>query len=251
IADHVAHELRAGDAALGIRHLERAAIAVGVRRGVLARDERSQMVLEVAPEEAEHTAGLAVEPAPEAEDLVLARGDLGQTQRRLHRLRSAGEHLDAGQPSGQDRGDQLEEAGARLRGEAAKSELLHLLLERLHVVGMAVAHGADGDARDEVDVLLPILVDQHGATAARHGQPRVEGESLHARGGVAPLARNDLLRTRTRLADLPHRPPRPRRTERWPAGAEAAPSRKSAKLGPAFRSMGPGPPGGVTMQPPP
>src|SRR5262249_59663110 len=99
-ADHVAHELRARDAALGIGHLERAAIAVGVGRGMLTRNEGTEVVLEIAPEEAEHAARLAVEPAPEAEDLVLARGDLGQAQRRLHRLRSAREHLDPREPGG-------------------------------------------------------------------------------------------------------------------------------------------------------
>ena len=100
VADHVAHEVRASDAAVGIGELERAAVAVGVGRRVLPGHERPQVVLELAAEEAQHAARLAVEAAPEADDLVLAGGDLGEAQRRFDGLGAAREHLDAREPSG-------------------------------------------------------------------------------------------------------------------------------------------------------
>ncbi|MBF8288270.1 MAG: hypothetical protein HW381_1378, partial [Candidatus Rokubacteria bacterium] len=90
---------------------------------------------------------------------------------------------------------------------------------------VAVADGADRDARDEVDVLLAVLVHERAPLAARHGEPRVEREALPAGGGVAPLALDDLLGSRPWL-------PRPglahpahcglpvKRTERYAAMAE-------------------------------
>ena len=70
----------------------------------------------------------------------------------------------------------VEEPGARLRREAAEGQPLYLLLQRLDVVGMAVADAADADAGDEVDVLVAVLVDQRRAAAAGHRQARVLGE---------------------------------------------------------------------------
>ena len=72
VADDVAHELRARDAAVRIPELERAAIAVGVRSEIAARDERPEVVLELAAEQRQHAGGLAVEAAPEPEHLGLA-----------------------------------------------------------------------------------------------------------------------------------------------------------------------------------
>src|SRR5713226_4196142 len=162
------------------------------------------MMLEVAAEQAEHPACLAVETAPEADDLTLARGRLGEPERGLHGLGAPREHLDAGEPfRGQGR-EHLEEARPRLRGEAAEGELLHLPLERLDVVRVAVADRAHGDARDEIDVLLPVLVDESCALPARHGQARVEGEALHAGSSDAALALDDGPGARAGLAMLGH-----------------------------------------------
>jgi hypothetical protein len=120
-------------------------------------------------------------------------------------LRAAREHLDARQARGSEGGEQVEEAGSRLGGEAAERERLDLALERVDVVRMAVPDAADGDARDEVEVLVAVLVDERRALAARHRQAGVEREGLKARRDVALLARDDLLRPRPHLAPLAHR----------------------------------------------
>ena len=250
VTDDVADIVGAGDAAVGICQTERAAIAVRVRRQVLAREKRPQVMLEVAAEQAEHPARLAVKAAPEADDLALARGRLGESERGLHGLRAPREHLDAREPfRGQGR-EHLEEARPRLRGEAAEGELLHLPLERLDVVRVAVADRADGDARDEIDVLLPVLVDERRALPARHGQARVEGEALHAGGGHAALALDDGPGARAGLAAFCHEADSRKRAARYAPMVGPASSRKRAKLGQALRSMRTSPPG-VTMQSPP
>src|SRR4029450_13219404 len=65
----------------------------------------------------------------------------------------------ARRPARCNRGEQVEKAGPRLGGEAAERQLLGLPLERLHVVGVAVADGADAHAGDEVHglVAVPLL----------------------------------------------------------------------------------------------
>ena len=224
VADDVAQVVGARDTAVRIAKPERAAVAVGVRGQILAGQERSQVMLEVAPEEPEHATGLAVEPTPEADDLVLARRRLCQPERRLHRLGAAGEHLDARESRRRQRGEQIEEAGSRLRREAAEGQPLHLLLERLDVVRVAVADAADADAGDEVDVLVTVLVVERETAAPRHGEPGVLRERLEPRRHVAPLLRDDPTRSRTRLALFHHRPAR-KRSARWAPMATAASSR--------------------------
>src|SRR5216683_1987441 len=86
------------------------------------------------------------------------------------------------------------------------------------------------DARDEVDVLVAVLVPQGRAAAASHGQPRVEREGLVAGRDVARLARHDLARAGPGLARLAHRPPpgargAPKRSARYAAITGAASSR--------------------------
>ena len=95
VLDDVARLLGAGDAAVGIGQVQRAAVAVGVGRRVGARHEGPEAVLEVAPEQRQHAAGLAVERARVADELELLRDRLGQAERRLDRLGAAGEELDA------------------------------------------------------------------------------------------------------------------------------------------------------------
>ena len=222
VADHVADVVRARDAAVGIGRAQRAAIAVRIRREVLAGQEGPQVMLEVAAEEPEDAARLAVESAPEADDLVFPGGRLGEPQPGLHGLRAAREHLDARQALGGEGGEQVEEAGARLGGEAAERERLDLALERVDVVRMAVPDAADGDARDEVEVLVAVLVDERRALAARHRQAGVEREGLKARRDVALLARDDLLRPRPDLAPLAHRSPSSRSAHRAPPSKRRA-----------------------------
>ena len=206
VADGVAHVLGAGDAAVRIAQLERAAVAVGVGRRVLAGQERALVVLEVAAEQAQHPAGLAVEAAPEAHDLLAPGRGLGQAEAGLHRLRATREELDPGEALGRHLRHQLEEAGAGLGGEAAEGQALRLALERLDVVRVAVADAAHRDARDEVDVLVAVLVPQPAAAAARHRQPRVEREGLVAGRDVAALTGHDLARPGAGLARHGHCP---------------------------------------------
>jgi hypothetical protein len=222
VADDVADVLRAGDAAVRIAELERAAVAVGVRARVLAGQERSLVMLEIAAEQAQHAAGLAVEAAPEPEDLLPPGRGLGQPQAGLDRLRAAREELDARETLRRDGRHQLQEARPGLGREAAEGQPLGLTLQGLDVVRVAVPHAPHRDARDEVDVLVAILVPQRRAAAPRHGQPGVEREGLVAGRDVARLARHDLARAGPDLAGLAHRPPPAgRRAPKRSAGYEA------------------------------
>ncbi len=207
IADHVSDVLRAGDPTVRIAEPERAAVAVGIGREVLAGQEGSQMVLELAAEQAQDPARLAVEAAPEAEDLLFARRRLRQPQSRFHGLRAAREELDACEPLRSEGGEELEEPRPRFRREAAEGQRLDLPLQRLDVVGMAVPDAADGDARDEVDVLVAVLVDERRALAPSHRQAGVQREGLKARRDVPLLPRHDLPRARADLPARRHRSP--------------------------------------------
>src|SRR5262245_27690206 len=182
------------------------------------------MMLEVAAEQAEHTAGLPVKAAPETEDLVLSGCRLRQPERRLHRLRAAREHLDARQSLRRERGQAIQESRARLGGEAPERQTFDLTLQGLDVVRMAVSDAPDADAGDEVDVLLAILVVEHGSRAARHRDPRVLREGLKPWGHVAPFLLDDPLGFRTGLAQL-HQASPPKRIFRYDAMATAASSR--------------------------
>src|SRR5205823_3732043 len=204
VPDDVAHEIRARDAAVRIAEPERAAVAVGVRRHVPARHERPEVVFELAPEEREHATGLAVEPAPEADDLRLPRGGSAEPQGRLYRLGAAREHLDAREALGRHGGEELEELGPRLGGEAAERQPLHLPLQGLHVMRVAVADAPDPDPGDEVDVLVAVLVDEGRARATGHCEPGHEREGLASRCGVPPFLRHDALRARTHLSAVGH-----------------------------------------------
>src|SRR5947207_13328561 len=103
------------------------------------------MMLEVAAEERRRAARLAVEAPPEPDDLRLGSRRRREPQRGLHRLRAARVHLDAREPLGRDGGQELEEPGARLGGEAPEGQALHLALERLDAVRVAMADAADAE----------------------------------------------------------------------------------------------------------
>ena len=139
VPDDVSGLLRAGDPAVGVRQVQRAAVAVGVGSGVGARHEGPEALLEVAPEQRQDAARLAVEGAGVADELELLRDRLGEAEGRLDRLGSAREELDARQPRRRDAAEEVQELRADLGREAAEGQLRGLLLERLDVVRVAVA----------------------------------------------------------------------------------------------------------------
>ncbi len=256
VPDHGARFLGARDAAVRVRQVERATVAVGVGRDVGPRHERPQAVLEVAPEQRQDAAGLSVEGAGVADELELLRDRLGQAERGLDGLRSAREELDAGQAGRRHASEQVQELRADLRREAAEGQSLRLILQSLHVVRMAVPDAADRDPGDEVDVGVAVLVEDVAAAALRHREARVEGERLQARRHVTLLELDDLARAGADLAPLvPSVIERPHSGENRAASSaamrEAATARKSAKLGQAFRSITEIAPSGETMASPP
>src|SRR5262249_3524099 len=218
-------ELRARDPAVRVLELEGTAVAVGVGRRIAPRHERPEGVLKVAAEQRQHAAGLAVEAAPEAEHLGLARGRVDEPQRGLDGLGPARDHLDAPEALRRDGGHELENLRAGLGGEAAEGDPLDLALGRLDVMRMTVADAAHRDAGNEVDVLVAVLVDQGAVDAARHRQARVEREALRAGGEVLALLRDDLLRARSRLTPFGQRLPPAKRSARYDAIAADASSR--------------------------
>ena len=225
VADHIAKIFRARDAALGIAKLQGTTIAVGVGREILAGQEWAEVMLELAAQEPEHAAGLAVKGTPEPEDLVLARRRLREAQRCLDGFRAAGKELDARQALGRDRCQQLEEPRACLRREAAERQALDLSLERLDVVRVAMPHAPDPDTRDEIDVLVAVLVDERAAFPAGDGETGIEREGLQARRHVALLSRDDLTRAWSHLATRGHRVAPVNRSTRCSAIRSAASSR--------------------------
>ena len=225
IADDVAQEVRARDPALRKAQLQRTAVAVRVRRHVAAGHEGAEVVLEVAAEQSEHPARLAVEPAPEAEHLVLAGGGLGEAQGGLHGLGAPGEELDAGEPLRREARQLREEAGARLGREAAERQALELPLERFHVMRMAVTDAAHADAGDEVDVLVAVLIDQRATLATGHRHAGREGEGLQPGRDMTSLLGDDVTRPRSDLAALRHRAAPAKRKATCAAIRSAASSR--------------------------
>ena len=160
----LAHEVEAGDAAVGIGELERAAVAVGVRHQVRAGGQRAPVLLPLVADQADHAAGLAVEAAPEADHLVLLRVRLGQADGRLDRLGAAAVEL---------RAAQRRRAPARRAARAAPGARSLVKLPTVQRSSCAcsardearvgVAEAGDGDAGEEVEVLVAVDVDQRAA----------------------------------------------------------------------------------------
>ena len=96
ILDHVTQMLGAGKSAGRIFELPRAAVAIGVRRKVHARRERTLMIAVAAAEKADDARGLAVVAAPEADKFEFLGDRLGEPEGGLDRLGAAREELDMG-----------------------------------------------------------------------------------------------------------------------------------------------------------
>ncbi len=135
-----------------------------------------------------------MEGARVADELVFLRRRLREAERRLDRLRAAGEELDAGQAGRRDARQQRQEGRPHPGREAAEGQALQLLLDAGDVVGMAVADAPHGDAGDEVDVVVPVLVVEAAAGAAGHRETGIEREGLKPRRHVAALLGEDLSR---------------------------------------------------------
>ena len=70
------------------------------------------------------------------------------------------------EPLRQERGDEIQEPRPRLSREAAECDPVELLLDPLHIMRMAVADAADGDARYEVEILIAVHVGDGAALSA-------------------------------------------------------------------------------------
>src|SRR4029077_19031399 len=123
-------EVETEQPAVGVRELERAAIAVGVGHQVRAARERSPVLLPLVPDETDDAAGLAVEAAPEPDHLVLLRVGLGEADRGLDRLGASAVEVS---PRDRARGqlcDQLHQLKSGLRSEASDRQALELARHR-------------------------------------------------------------------------------------------------------------------------
>src|ERR1700729_1874936 len=125
--------------------IEWAAVTVRIGRMMHARREGTLMVAITTPQHADHALTLAVEAAPEADELELLGHRLGKPERRLDGLGAARKQLQMSEPIRQKRGDKIEEARPRLGREAAEGRPFDLLLEPLHIVRVAVSHAPTRD----------------------------------------------------------------------------------------------------------
>ena len=164
---------------------------------VHARRERPLMVAVRAAEEPDHALRLAVEAAPEADELELLRDRLREPEGRLDRFRAAREKLEVRDPLRQRRGDAAEELRARFGREAAEGDAFELLLEPRDIARMRVAEAADRDAGDEVEIFVAVDVGDRAALRMVDDDLREERDRLQAGRHRLRLAVEDRLRLRT------------------------------------------------------
>ena len=151
------------------------------------------MVAVGAAEKPDHALRLAVEAAPEADELELFRGRLRKPERRLDRFRAAREKLEMGDPLRQRRGDALKELRARFGREAAEGDALDLLLEPGDKARMRVAEAANRNACDEVEIFVAVDVGDRAALRMIDDDLREERDRLQARRHRLRLAIEDRL----------------------------------------------------------
>src|SRR5262249_12955526 len=116
----------------------------------------------------------------------------------LDGLRATRKQLDVRNAFGQQLADQVEEAGTGLGREAAEGEMAELLVETFQIMRMTVSDAADRDTGNEVQVFIPIHVDDDAAFGAIHHDLRVEGNRLQAWRHRFGLAIEDRFRFRPR-----------------------------------------------------
>ena len=137
-------------------------------------------MLEASGEQRQHTAGLPVEAAPEAHDLVPAGRSFRQPHCRFDGFGAARVQLGAIQITGRESRDQLDERGAVLGREAAHVHALELFRHLGDVARMRVAQARDTDAGQQVDVAVAVDVPENGTLAAIHAQLAEEGDALRS-----------------------------------------------------------------------
>ena len=146
-----------------------------------ARRKGPLVVAMSAPEKADHACAFAVEAAPESDEFEFLRDRLREPESRLDRLGAAREQLEVGDPVRQQRTHQIEKARPALGGEAAESGPVELFLEALDVVRMTVAHAADRDSGDEVEIFGAVDVGDGAALGVVHHDLRKERDRLKSR----------------------------------------------------------------------
>src|SRR6185295_19091972 len=134
--------------------------------------------------------GLAVEPAPAADELVLAGVRLGQPQRALDRLGAARVHLQPVDAVGRRAArEPLEQLDPRLAGQRADRGARDLLLDRLDPGRVRVAERADRDPADEVEELVAVDVGDLGALGVIEDDAGHQRVALGTGSQVLVLAR--------------------------------------------------------------
>src|SRR6266705_1900620 len=130
------------------------------------RRERTLVIAVAAAKKPNDAGGLAVVTAPETHEFKFFGHRFGETKSRLDRLGAAREQLNVGDTFGQHAADQLKETGAGVGREAAKGNAVELLCETLHIMWMAVAQTADGDAGDKIEILIAVDVGDRATPGA-------------------------------------------------------------------------------------
>ena len=190
--DELPQEVDAGEAARRVLELERAAVAVGIGRQVVADRQRPELVLELAAHQAEHARGLAVEAAPESHHLVLLGVGPRQAQGALDGLGAARVELGALERGiGRDLRQALQQLEARLAGERTGGDPLRLLAEGVRQRRVAMAERGHADAGHEIDEGVAVDVHQQRALAVVHGDTGQLRQRLRARRQVGPLGVDD------------------------------------------------------------
>ena len=185
IADHLAREAGALDAAGGIAQAQRAAVAVRIGSEVRARQAGAEAVLGAVPDQREGARRLAMEPTPEGQELELLGVGLGQAHGRLHRLRSPRVELDLVQARGSMAGHALQGLRPPRRGERSDRHLVDLLFEDLAVSWVRMAERVDADSRRQVEIAVAIHVLYDRALAARNGEAGEGGDRLDPWGEMS------------------------------------------------------------------
>src|ERR1019366_2383939 len=159
-----------------VRGSDRTAVAIGVRNEMRSRDGGPESLLEGRTDEAQRAHGLAVEAAPERDELVLLRMTLREAQSALDGLRAARIELHAMQLRPWPvRRQPLDEIDPRLARERPDVGARDLPLDRVDDGGVRVSEGVHSDAADEVEEGVPVDIGHRAAFGV------IDDETRHQR----------------------------------------------------------------------